>query len=469
MSTASDLVVTKHTITVHGSTLAYTATAGTLPIKDDNGELEGKLFFVAYTKDGADPGTRPVTFAYNGGPGSASLYLHLGCLGPRRIVLNKDGTMPAPPFRVTDNEETWLDKTDVVMIDAMGTGYSRLAKPEYGPKFYGVQGDLVGFGEFIREYLGKNHRFGSPVFLAGESYGGIRTAGLAGYLLNNGIALNGAIIISGVMNYGVISSGRGNDAPYIGFLPSMTAVAWYHKKLGNKFATVEDAVAASEKFCDGEYSHALMAGGSLSPAETKAVAAKLASLTGLSETFCLNSHLRIDDGEFFKELLRDQGKTIGRYDARFLGQDAREVGDSTDYDPSDSEITPVFNSMVNDYLERELNFESDDRYRMNNYGGARWDYGTRQGYADTSESLRQALVQNTHMKLMFVCGYYDLACPQWGTHYTVNHMDLGPAQLKRISWSYYPSGHMVYIDQTCREKLHKDIDAFYDSATVGEK
>lgn len=461
----TELVVTKHTINFHGSPLAYTATAGNLPIRNDDGTVEGSLFFVAYTKDGADPSTRPVTFSYNGGPGSSSMYLHMGCLGPRRVVLEKDGSMPAPPFKVTDNQETWLDKTDVVMVDAMGTGYSRLAKADLGTKYYSMRGDIAAFGEFIREYLAKNHRFGSPIFLAGESYGGIRTAGLSNYLLDRGIALNGAIIISGVMNYGVLDAGRGNDAPYIGFLPSLTATAWYHHKLGNRFATVEDAVAASEKFDANEYPHALMAGSSMSIDERKKVAKELSDLTGLSETFVTNSHLRIDDGEFFKELLRDQGKTVGRLDSRFMGQDAREVGDGPEYDPADSGITPVFNSMVNDYLERELNVSRDDRYRMNNYGGqGRWDYGTRQGYADTSEDLRQALVQNPHMKLMFVCGYYDLACPFGGTHYTINHMDLQPAQMSRISWSYYPAGHMVYIDQTSREKLHKDIDGFYDSA-----
>jgi carboxypeptidase C (cathepsin A) len=464
---SGDIVVTKHTITFHGAPLAYTAATGTLPIRNDDGEVEGQLFFVAYTKDDADSATRPVTFAYNGGPGSSSMWLHMGCLGPRRVVLNSDGSMPAPPFKLADNQETWLDKTDVVMVDAMGTGYSRLAKPELSKKFYSMRGDIAAFGEFIREYLAKYHRFGSPLFIAGESYGGIRTGGLSNYLLGRGMALNGAVIISGVTNFGTLDSGRGNDVPFISFLPTMAATAWYHHKLGNKYSSVEAVVADAEKFASGEYSAALNAGSSMSMDKQKVVAKKMSSLIGLSESYILNSHLRIDDQRFFKELLRDEGKTTGRLDARFTGQDAREVGDGPEYDPSESAVTPVFGSMVNDYLERELNYSKDDRYRMNNYGSG-WDFGTRGGYADTSEDLRQALVQNPHMKLMFVCGYYDLACPEWGMHYTVDHMDLQQAQLSRISWGYYPAGHMVYIDTPSREKLHKDLDAFYDLALDGK-
>ena len=468
-SKPDDLVVTKHSITFQGSPLAYTATAGTLPIKNDDGDEEGKLFFVAYTKDGADPSTRPLTFAYNGGPGSSSMWLHMGCLGPRRVVLEKDGSMPAPPFKVTDNQETWLDKTDVVMVDAMGTGYSRLAKPDLSKKYYSMRGDIASFGEFIREYLAKNKRFSSPIFIAGESYGGIRTGGLSNYLLDHGIALNGAIIISGVMNFGTLDSGRGNDIPYISFLPTMAATAWYHKKCGNHYATVEECVADATKFADGEYTDALMRGSSMTPDQIKAVAKKMAAITGLNETYILNAHLRVNDGEFFKELLRDEGKTTGRLDARFTGQDAREVGDNPEYDPAEAAVTPVFNSMVNDYLERELNYSRDDRYRMNNYGGmGGWDFGTRGGYADVSDDLRQCLIQNPHMKLMMCYGYYDLACPFGGALYTVNHMDLQPSQMSRISWGYYPAGHMMYIDTPSREKLHKDIDAFYDKAMDGK-
>jgi carboxypeptidase C (cathepsin A) len=236
------------------------------------------------------------------------------------------------------------------MVDAMGTGYSRLAKPDLAKKYYSMRGDIAAFGEFIHEYLAKNKRFSSPVFIAGESYGGIRTAGLSNYLLEHGIALNGAIIMSGVMNFGTLDSGRGNDIPYISFLPTMAATAWFHHKSTNKYPSVEAAVADATKFADGEYTDALMRGSSMSPDEIKGVAKKMAAITGLSESYILNSHLRVNDGEFFKELLRDEGKTTGRLDARFTGQDAREVGDGPEYDPAESAVTPVFGSMVNDYL-----------------------------------------------------------------------------------------------------------------------
>ncbi len=460
-----ELVVTKHTMQFHGSPLAYTATTGTLPIRNDDGDEEGRLFFVAYTKDGAAPETRPVTFAYNGGPGSSSMWLHMGCLGPRHVVLNSDGSMPAPPFKVEDNQETWLDKTDVIMVDAMGTGYSRLGKPELAKKYYSMRGDIAAFGEFIRAYLAKYKRFSSPVFIAGESYGGIRTAGLADYLLGRGIALNGAIIISGVMNFGTLDAGRGNDVPYISFLPTMATTAWFHHKGSKDCKSVQEAADKATAFANGEYADALLRGSSMSADKIKAVAKKMAAMTGLSETFVMNAHLRVDDGQFFKELLRDEGQTTGRLDARFEGQDARETGDGPEYDPSEAAVTPVFGSMVNDYLERELNYSRDDRYRMNNYGGmGGWDFGTRGGYADTSDDLRQCLIQNPHMKLMMCYGYYDLACPFNGAHYSLDHMDLKASQLSRVSWQYYPAGHMMYIDTPSREKLHKDIDAFYDMA-----
>jgi carboxypeptidase C (cathepsin A) len=458
--------VTKHTITFKGEPLAYSATAGLMPIRNDEGEVDGRMFYVAYTKDGERPEGRPLTFAYNGGPGSSTMWLHMGMLGPRRVVLEKEGGMPRPPFRLADNQETWLDKTDLVMIDAMGTGYSRPEKPDLGKKFYGMRGDIAAFGEFVRAYLAKNQRFSSPLFLAGESYGGIRTAGLASYLLNRGIALNGAIIISGVTNYGTLDSGRGNDVPFIGFLPSMAATAWYHKKLDKKYSNLDDLLAEVQAFASGEYAQALLAGSSFGDAKTKTVAKKLAGYTGLSETYVMNSHLRVSEFAFFKELLRDQGKTVGRLDSRYVGQDAREVGNGPEYDASSAAITPVYNSMVNDYISRELKYVREDRYRMNNYGGmGGWDYGQGgDGYPDTSEDLRRALVQNPYMKLLFTCGYYDLACPYWAMHYTVDHMDLSPKQLAQVSWSYYPSGHMMYVDDASREKMKKDIDAFYDSA-----
>ncbi len=454
-------VSTKHTITLKGAPLAYTATAGTLPLRNDDGEVEAHIFYVAYTKDGAELGSRPVTFAYNGGPGSSSAWLHMGVLGPRRVAMNDDGTMPKPPFRVVDNQETWLESTDVVMVDAIGTGYSRPANAEVARRFYSMTGDIAAFGEFVRAYLAKTKRFNSPVYLAGESYGGIRTAGLAGYLTQRGIGLSGAIIVSGVENYITSREARGNDVPYVSFLPTYAATAWYHKK--TKFPSVEAATAAAEKFALGEYTTALMAGSSMSAAERAKVVKRHAELTGLSETFVSNSNLRVSPQAFFKELLRSEGKTVGRLDARITAQDATDAGVRTDFDAADAAITPPYYMAVNDYLAKELNVTSDERYRLNNYGSG-WEYGLQNGgFPDTSGDLRDAMARNPHMKVLFNCGYYDMACPYFGQKFTVNHMDLRPEQMARISFTYYPAGHMMYTEKGSREKLKRDIDAFYAS------
>lgn len=460
--------VTHHTITLHGQPLDYTATAGVIPIKSDEGEVEGQLFYVAYTKDGADPATRPVTFAYNGGPGSSSIFVHLGALGPRRVAMNDDGSMPQPPFHMVDNQETWLGDTDVVIVDAMGTGYSRLAKPDYGRLFYSVQGDIAAYGQFISSYLGMNRRFVSPVFLAGESYGGIRTAGLAGYLIDHGIALNGATIISGVENYLTLSPQRGNDVPYITYFPTYATTAWYHKRLSRaqEAKSVDQIADEAEKFAFGDYANALLMGTEMPKAQYDHIVRRAAELTGLSETFVRQSHLRIAPQRYFKELLRDKGLTIGRYDGRLTATDALEIGDRPEFDPSDAAVTPVFNSMAQQYLPTELGIKTDLEYRLNNYGGGPWDFGTRNGYADTSEDLRRAFAKNPYMKLMFVCGRYDLACPFGAAHFTVNHMDLNPSQLANVSFAYFPAGHMVYIERSSREKLQRDVSNFYRSATT---
>jgi carboxypeptidase C (cathepsin A) len=456
-------VQTKHTITVNGHPLAYTANAGTLPIRNDEGEIEGYLFFVAYTKDGADLGTRPITFAYNGGPGSSSAWLHMGVFGPRRVALNDDGSMPKPPYKLVDNQETWLESTDVVMVDAMGTGFSRPASADLARKFYGMQGDIQAYGEFVRAYLNKYSRNRSPVYLAGESYGGIRTAGLSGYLTERGIGLSGAIIISGVENFITLRNGRGNDVPFVGYLPSFTATAWYHKKLSARLQKdLQATLAEAEKFAANEYTVALTAGTSLTPVEKAKAAKRLAELTGLSETFVSRANLKITPGAFFKELLRDEGKVTGRLDSRITGQDANDNGAGAEFDPSDAAITPPYNMLVNEYLATELGVRVDERYRLTNYGTG-WDYGQGgQGYPDTSEQLRQALQKNGHMKVLFACGYYDLACPYFAQKFTVNHMDLRPDQASRLSFTYYPAGHMVYIEKGSREKLKRDIDAFYE-------
>ncbi|MBI5706024.1 MAG: peptidase S10 [Armatimonadetes bacterium] len=453
--------VTQHSITIGGQKIGYKAIASHMPIRNEAGELQGEMFFVAYIKDGEDPKTRPLTFAYNGGPGSASLWLHVGTIGPRRVAMNEDGSMPKPPYHVVDNEETWLPSTDIVMVDAMGTGYSRLAKPEMSKQFFGVQADIRAFAEFVRAFLTRYGRFSSPIYLAGESYGGIRTAGLSNALLNNGIALNGAIIISGTMNFGTLDAARGNDLPYVGFLPTLATTAWYHRKLSPRLQkmTVEQVAAEAEAFAGGEYASALMKGTDLAPEEEARIAKRVSELTGIKESFVRAAHLRVSDWRFYKELLRESGQTVGRLDSRLKGTDAVEVGDGPDYDPSSSAIGPVFYASICDYLSNELNYKTEAKYRMWNTDGGEWEQD--QGaITDTTEALRQAMVQNPHMKLMMVYGWYDLACPFYAAKYSLRHMDLKRQALDRISWQYYTAGHMMYIEAASRIKLAKDVAAF---------
>jgi carboxypeptidase C (cathepsin A) len=464
MADAAEPVVTQHSMQLHGVKLDYTATAGQLPLKNDDGEPEGRIFFVAYTKPGVTLGTRPITFAYNGGPGSSSIWLHMGTLGPRRTLLNDDGSFPKPPFKLVDNQETWLDDTDVVMVDAMGTGYSRLDKKDLSKKYYSLRGDIAAFGTFIKNYLAKYNRYSSPVFLAGESYGGIRNAGLAAWLLENGVALSGAISISGSTNFQTLDGGRGNDLPFITFLPTMATTAQFHHRLKEKQSlTVEKLATEARNFAEGEYAQALQKGSALSDAEKSKIANRMSEFIGLSPKYILGSNLRIPEFRFFKELMRDENVIIGRYDGRLTGSDSTSAANGPEYDPSDVAITaPMFSTWMS-YVRTELNYQTEDRYRIFNDTADGWDNNTEEGYPDTSENLRQVLTQNPYFKVFFAMGYYDFACNFAGTLYSINHSDLGPSQLSRLSYGYYPAGHMMYIDSACRQKLKKDISAFYAS------
>ncbi len=441
---------------LHGKTFAYTAIANRAQIRNQDDVSEGEMFYVAYTKDGASPSTRPILFGFNGGPGSASLWLHLGTFGPRRVELTDKGELPKPPFKLVDNQETWIENADVVMVDAPGTGLSRVPEAN-AAKFYGQQSDLRAFSEFIKGYLVRTNRMTSPVYVAGESYGGFRVAGLSSLLLNQGVALSGIISISGTMNFSTLDAGKGNDLPYITFLPTFAATAFYHHKLNARLSkSFEATIAEAEKFAMGEYATALLKGTSMSEDEEAKIARRYAELTGLSEKFVRQCRLRVSDGRFYKELLRDEGKTIGRLDGRLTGTDIDDAGSGPEDDPSGWN-GPAFNAMINEYLRNELKLQTDDKYRM--WGGGNFPFPEGQ-YADTSENLRQAMSQNPHLKVLFCCGYYDMACPYFGMQYNVNHMGLRREQLKNLQWTYYQAGHMMYIDKSCREKLKADVDAF---------
>ncbi|WP_435021912.1 S10 family peptidase [Tundrisphaera sp. TA3] len=462
-----DPVVTHHEIGLAGQPLKYTATAGFLPIANDEGVVEANIFYMAYHRDEAGPaGNRPLTFAFNGGPGSASLWLHIGAIGPRKVEFPDAAQIPAPPFRLVDNPSTWLDRTDLIFIDPVGTGFSRAAKPELNKKFHGLQGDLDSVGEFIRLYLTRNDRWGSPLFLAGESYGTTRAAGLSDRLIERGIAVNGIVLMSTVLNFQTLSTNRGNDLAYILFLPTYTATAWYHRKLSEDLlADRAGTLAEAARWAESDYTVALMQGDRLSPEKRKEVAAKLASLTGLDPTYVERSNLRIEPTRFRKELLRDQGRTVGRFDTRFLGSDELGVTDRPEEDPSYSAIRPAFTAAFNQYVRSELGYKNDLPYFVLGEGVGAWDYGTTGRIAaDTSESLRSAWTQNPHLRVLVASGLYDLATPYRAAEYTFAHMGLDPGFRRRLRVEEYDAGHMMYLHAASLAKLRADVGAFLDDA-----
>ena len=463
--------VTHHSITAHGKTLTYTATAGRLPIENEaDHKAEAQMFYVSYVLDGQqNSGKRPVTFIFNGGPGSATIWLHMGCFGPRRVVLHPDGTMPAPPFRLEDNDNTILDRTDLVFIDAIGTGYSRATTPELGKKFWGVSGDIAAFGEFIRLYLQRNSRWTSPIYLAGESYGTTRAAGLSGYLVDHGVALNGVVLISTILNFQTLSFDIGNDLPYVLYLPTYATTAAYHHKLapdvGGDMTKLQTEV---EKFAAGEYASALQQGDALNAAGKEEVATKMARFSGLSKEYILRLNLRVDLSHFDTELLRQDDKIVGRLDGRFTGVNESGAEQEPDYDPSEAAIRPPYTAVFGDYVKKELGYQSDAVYYVLGGGVKSWDFsqakhGWETGFADTSAALRKAFVKNPYMRLYVAEGLFDAATPYFAADYTLNHMGLPAAAHRNIVRGRFDAGHMVYIEQNSMNKLNHDMQTFYNA------
>lgn len=460
-------VVTKHSVKAGGKTLNYTATVGMMPIKNAEGETEAHIFYMAYTLDQpAGSPKRPLMFSFNGGPGSSSVWLHLGTIGPRRVKMLNDGGMPAPPYQVVDNDYTWLDQTDLVFIDPVGTGYSRAVKKELNKKFWGLNGDIESVGEFIRMYLTRNQRWDSPLFLVGESYGTTRAAGLAGYLINRGVAFNGIVLVSSVLDFQTLVFAPGNDLPYILFLPTYTATAWYHKKLpADLQGDLNKALKESEEFANGAYSRALFQGDKLSREERIQVAAQLSRLTGLSTQYIENSELRIEQSHFSKELLRDQRLTVGRLDGRFRGKDASNVGETFEYDPSMAAIFPPYTAAFNAYVRGELGYQTDVNYNI--LGGINsWDWPEtgEGGFPSTSEGLRSAFAKNPYLKVYIASGHYDMATPYFATQYTLEHIGLDKEARASISTGQYEAGHMMYIQNDSLLQLKKDVSRFLQNA-----
>jgi carboxypeptidase C (cathepsin A) len=521
--------VTHHTTTIDGKEIKYTATAGKMLQASDEGDPKAYVFFIAYTVDDpaaaatddddedaeeedaddegddedegeedadsddededesddeedsdeddgddaeetapATPNRRPITFCFNGGPGSSSVWLHLGMLGPTKVKLDSNaGTLP-PPHELEPNAYSMLDKTDLVFIDPVSTGFSRPAEGEDRRQFHGYENDIRSVGQFIHDYVTKYARWASPKFVLGESYGGVRSAGLSGELRGRySIELNGIVLISAVVDFQTLAARGHNDVAYAMFLPSYTATAWYHKALSDDLQdeSLEDVVEQAQEFASGDYIRALTLGDSLSENRRNDIIERMSELTGLSEEYIDAADLRVSMGRFGKELLRKREKVVGRYDSRYVGIDRDTLGEATGLDPSDEAISGTFTSALNDYLRTTLKVDEARVYEILTGNVRPWDYSMFENrYVDASDVLRDAMTANPFLKVYAACGYYDLACPQYAMQYTRDHMGLPPEVRDNFTMGYYEAGHMMYVHEPSLVKLREELLKFYDSA-----
>jgi carboxypeptidase C (cathepsin A) len=469
-----EISVTEHTIKVGGQTIPYKATAQTILLKDDKGAPIALIYSTAYTRsDVKDPSTRPLSFLYNGGPGSSSVWLHMGSFGPRRVATVNAGITPPAPYKLLDNPECLLDRSDLVFIDPVGTGFSAAVGKAQNKDFWGIDSDVKSLAQFIKIYITRNNRWNSPKFLIGESYGTFRNAALTNYLQNNeNIYLNGIVMVSSVIDLGTISFYPGQDLAYVLYLPSYAATAWYHKVLKDRPDNLSAFLDEARKFAKGEYATALMKGDTISAEEKAAVAKKVSRFTGLSEDYLVKANLRVKLFQFMQELQRDRGLTTGRLDARFAGPTYNLIGEAADYDPQETAISGAFVGAFNAYLREELKFGQDKSYQVAaNFQGNRWDWkhDSDFGYFPGSPSvvldLVAAMVSNPKLKVEVENGYYDLATPFMETEYSMEHLGVSESLRKNLKLQYYEAGHMMYVRDEDLAKLKANVAAFIDSAS----
>jgi carboxypeptidase C (cathepsin A) len=477
------MAVTEHQVMIAGQNVKYRASAGYLTLKAEDGKEKANIFSVAYTRTfddpKHDPATRPITFVFNGGPGAASVWLHLGTAGPRRVQMgNEAGDPPSPPYRLVDNEYSWLDVTDLVFIDPVGTGYSRAAKEEKPEQFFGTREDVSWMAEFIRLFMTKNERWLSPKFLAGESYGTTRAAALSDFLAErNGIMLNGIVLVSVVLDFQTIrvDPTSSNDLPYMLFLPSYATIAHHHKKLPQELQQQDVAAVRKEveRFATNEYNAALAKGQSLSDDERKTIAQRLSRYTSLPVDFIDKAGLRIDPELFRRKLLESDRQLVGRFDARVKGFDPSPIALYPRYDPSLPSFFSAYGATMNDYARRVLRFESDLPYEVLTSRVRPWNFGTwnfegsgGQGFLNVADDVRLAMIKNPSLRVMFCNGYFDLATPYFASDYTVSRFDLGPDLRKNITQTYYTAGHMMYHELKSLQKFKADFKTFIEGATA---
>ncbi len=474
------IVESKHAIVLGGQEITYTVTTGTIVLKEESekkgeqaGESEGEkpkasVFFIAYTRDDVpERTTRPLTFSFNGGPGSSSVWLHLGVLGPRRVSMGDVGSLLPPPYRLVDNEYSLLETSDLVFVDPVSTGFSRPVMGEKAKEFHGFKKDIASVGDFIRLYTSRYQRWTSPKFLIGESYGTTRAAGLSGYLQDrHGLFMNGIMLVSAILNFETAEFDPGNDLPFCLFLPTYTASAWYHKKLEPRLQKdLRATLREVEDFAAKEYVLALMKGSSLPAGERTRLVNRLARYTGLAPEYIERTELRINIHRFTKELLRSEHRTIGRLDSRFTGIDRDSAGERHEFDPSLAAITGPYTAALNDYVRRELNYETDLPYEVLNPQVLPWSYSEFENrYVNVAETLRKAIATNPFLKVFVANGYFDLATPYFATQYTFNHLGLDPSLEQNISMAYYEAGHMMYVHQPSLAQLSQDLKGFIRSS-----
>jgi carboxypeptidase C (cathepsin A) len=462
------LVVTKHSIQVDGKPLDYKATAGTLPMKNDAGKTLANIFFVAYETETKDENNRPLTFLYNGGPGAAAIFLQIGGVGPRTMVLDDRGLPLGPTYKLADNPATWLKGSDLVFIDPVSTGYSRPAPGESADQFHGYRNDIASVGQFIHTYMTKYHRWGSPIYLAGESYGTTRSAGLVGYLDDRyGISVSGVTLVSSVLDFSTLQGGPANDLVYEMYLPSYAAVAWYHKKIAPEYqADLNKTIDAARKFTTDEYAPALLKGGSLTPAERAAMVRQIAAFTGLTEDLVERNNLRISPGQFEKQVLGNGHDIVGRYDARVTGWDPDAGRGGPAYDPSLTKYQSAYASAFMQYVHDDLGFDSDMTYEtLADVQPWPMTTGDRRGGGGDGplyviDDLESTILQHPQLRVQFISGYYDLATPFFSADYTIDRMKLSPEARARVTHLYYPSGHMIYHNREAAAKLGEAMEKF---------
>lgn len=458
----NELTIKSHTANIEGQSISYETQAGYLTIENDKGEPQANIFHIAYLKKGvSDPSKRPVLFSFNGGPGSSSVWLHLGVLGPQRIAMDSMGMAYGPPYRLETNAHSWLDEVDLVFIDPVMTGLSRPVPGIEKSNFTGLENDIKSVGEFIRRWITENKRWASPKIIAGESYGTTRAAGLSNYLQSaHGLYINGIVQVSAIMDFSTARFNVGNDKPYFLFLPTYTATAWYHRKLKPELQnlSLKEVLKKAEEFAMNEYAMALLKGDQLSSTEQNDIAQKLADLTGTSKDYILSTNLRPVIHDYTKELRRKERITVGRLDSRFTGIDRTAHGQRYENDPSYSAILGSFSGTLNDYLSRTLGYETKTKYNILTGAVHPWSYSTfENSYVNVAERLRRAMHNNPKLKVWIANGYFDLATPYFATKFTVDHMQLAPSIKSNISQTYYPAGHMMYIQQKSHKQMKTDF------------